>query len=150
MGDVIPFRPRRARLPAGPARLTAREQALLDAVEAGGDRAAVLRAAGPLLQWMGHEHGCIVMRRGMPEEPRAIAAAILALSRALAAARREAGRSDRPLDTFGAYLGQDRLAWFEDGYGGATGLAVPVGVDAEALAAFIASRFRGQARGRPG
>ncbi len=47
----------------------------------------------------------------------------------------------RTYPTFGVYFGRRQLAWFEDGYSGTTGLAVPNETNAADLAAFVRPRI---------
>ena len=147
MGEVVAFKAPSARAAPAPA-ATIEELAVIAAVEGGGDRAAVMDAAAPLLERLNLHYGFAVMRRGLPEEPGSLANALLLLSRSLAALDPIASALQRPrTGAFGVYFGEERLAWFEDGYGGETGLAVPPGIGVRELAAFVAMRL---ARGRRG
>lgn len=142
MGEVIPFRAPAVRRPPWSAAYRAampEELAVIAAVESGGGHADMLAAAGPLLGRLNVDYGFAVMRRGLPEEPGALANALLLLSRALAAIGPGTGR--RPAGAYGVYFGRSPLAWFEDGYGGETGLAVPTGIGVAELAAFIEARL---------
>lgn len=156
MGAVIPFEPRgRARTTARPTGRQASEQDAasrnggaeqappVSAAGDGGDCAAILAAAVPLLRRCSAVCGLTVMRTGLPDDPARLRAGLLQLSRA--AALIEARLHGQPASAaFGVYLGQPRLAWFEDGYGGATGLAVPLDASPEAITDFVGARLAGQ------
>jgi hypothetical protein len=144
LGVVLPFRPRTAQLAdRGGETISAdiaSEQAVMVAVSTGCDRRGVLDAAAPLLEQCRDRYGFTVMRDGLPRDPDQLADALLTLARGLALLQAEFG--DRPFRTYGVYFGHKELAWFEDGYGGANALAVPVDVDASTLARFVKPRLQ--------
>lgn len=115
-------------------------QAVLAAVRGGCDWRGVLNAAGPLLERCRDRYGFAVMRAGLPRDPVVLADALLTLARGLEDLEARLG-SRRPLRTYGVYLGQSRLAWLDDGYGCAAGLALPPGVDPAELARFLSVRL---------
>jgi hypothetical protein len=80
------------------------------------------------------------MRDGLPNEPAILGRALLELSRGLSMLDAEM-RAPRTYPTFGVYFGRRQLAWFEDGYSGTTGLAVPSETEADDLAAFVRPRI---------
>jgi hypothetical protein len=141
MGVIIPFaetkRAKSARLlpDAGNDHL-----AITDAVHAGTDQLGVLVAARPLLERCRDRYGFVVMRDGLPKEPAILGRALLELSRGLSMLDAEMG-APRTYPTFGVYLGRRQLAWFEDGYSGTTGLAVPCETEGADLAAFVRPRI---------
>jgi hypothetical protein len=128
MGNVIPFRLRAACVAASkplnaPSGCTTEaERAVKAAVDSGGDRRAVMAAATPLTDECRDRYGFTIMLDGMPSSPAALADALITLTRGLALLEAEFGR---PFWTFGVYFGQEKLTWFDDGYGGSTALAVP-------------------------
>jgi hypothetical protein len=65
---------------------------------------------------------------------------LLELSRGLSSLDAEMG-APRTYPTFGVYFGRQQLAWFEDGYSGTTGLAVPNDTAAAEIAAFVRPRI---------
>jgi len=143
MGEVVQFiaRARGAgRLAAVQPARRPDSTALLGALGEGTDQRALLEAAKPLLEELRDRYGFSVMRRGLPTEPEALSAALLTLADALAELDVQVG-GRRPLGAYGVYLGQAALTWFEDGYGGTTGLAVPNGIEPAALARFIRARI---------
>lgn len=146
MGEVIPFerlaRPgwrwldngsRAAPDPLMAIRAAARTGRLDDVVE----------ASRPLLRAF-NRSGFAVMRSGLPSEPEVLVDALATLASAIALL--DSSGSRRPT-SIGVYLGRPALAWFEDGYGGATGLGVPSGTTPTALAAFVTARFPSVAAG---
>ena len=80
------------------------------------------------------------MRDGLPQEPASLGRALLQLFRGLCMLDAEMA-APRIYPTFGVYFGRRHLAWFEDGYSGTTALAVPDGVKAAELAAFVRPRI---------
>jgi hypothetical protein len=144
MGVVLPFITRplmRGKSTAGqvvPA--IGAEQAVLAVVREKADRGAVLAAAEPLLQRVRDRYGFAVMHDGLPEEPEALATALVGLLRGLTLLDSDIGQR-RALSTFGVYFGHRELAWFDDGYGGSTALAVPDRVLPDDLARFVRPRL---------
>jgi hypothetical protein len=143
MGIIIPFAEiKRAKSP-----LTAPlfpdagndYQVITDAVCAGTDQLGVLVAARQLLERCRDRYGFVVMRHGLPKEPAILGRALLELSRGLSILDAEMG-APRTYPTFGVYFSRRQLAWFEDGYSGATGLAVPTETEAVDLAEFVRPR----------
>jgi hypothetical protein len=96
----------------------------------------VLNAAKPLLRHCRDQFGFTVMRGSIPSDPGVLTSCVLALTQALALLESEIGPC-RSKKNFGVYFGRDELSWFEDGYGGNTGLAVPNDIDAKSLAEFV-------------
>jgi hypothetical protein len=96
----------------------------------------VLVAVKPLLRHCRDQFGFTVMRGSMPSDPGVLAACVLALTQALKLLEAEMGPC-RSKSNYGVYFGRDELSWFEDGYGGTTGLAVPHDIDAKRLADFV-------------
>jgi hypothetical protein len=146
VGDVLPFdiRQRRSSVRAETSRhqqeLSDARIALRMAVEHGLDQPGVLAAAAPLIDHCIDRYGFVIMSRGLPVDPAMLSRAVLTLLDALV--RVDAGLgSCRPSTNYGVYFGGHALDWFEDGYSGCTGLAVPDDVDAVALAAFIGPRL---------
>jgi hypothetical protein len=145
MGVVIPFErraPKRASTTHGGTQRAGNlsEQSVLATVSDGGDQAAVLAAAAPLLDHCRDRYGFTVMRDGLPSAPEALADAFITLSRGLALLGAEFG--GRSIQTYGVYFGFKELAWFEDGYGGMNALAVPPDVNAADIAQFVGPRLR--------
>ena len=144
MGVVLPFTPRpTARTAATTARWEKAvqiERTVQTIAQTGADRAAVLAAAEPLMVWVRHRYGFAVMRDGLPEDPDVLATALVGLLRGLMVLDADVGRR-RALSTFGVYFGRETLAWFDDGYGGSTALAVPNDVDPAELARFVRPRL---------
>jgi len=144
LGVVIHFAEiRRAKLAARaqpPAEAGDDEQAIVHAVSAAFDQAGVLAAARPLLDRCRDRYGFVVMRDGLPREPAMLGRALLELHRALCDLD-AAMAAPRTYPTFGVYFGHSRLTWFEDGYSGCTGLAVPNDTKAADLAAFVRPRI---------
>jgi hypothetical protein len=143
MGVIIPFAIKRAKSPLS-ALLFADagndHRAIIDSVHAGTDQLGVLLAARPLLDRCRDRYGFVVMRDGLPKEPAILGHALLALFRGLSMLDAEMG-APRTYPTFGVYFGRRQLAWFEDGYSGATGLAMPNETEAADLAAFVRPRI---------
>jgi len=140
MGVIIPFAEiKRAKSPLS-APLFADYRAITDAVNAGTDQLGVLEAARPLLERCRDRYGFVVMRDGLPKEPAILSRALLELSRGLSMLDAEMG-TPRTYPTFGVYFSCRQLAWFEDGYSGTTGLAVPNDTAAADLAAFVRPRI---------
>jgi hypothetical protein len=144
MGVIIPFAEiKRAKSPLS-APLFADGgndyRAITDAVHAGTDQLGVLVAARTLLERCRDRYGFVVMRDGLPREPAILGRALLALSRGLSMLDAEMA-APRTYPTFGVYFGRRQLAWFEDGYSGTTGLAVPSETEAADLAAFVRPRI---------
>lgn len=155
MGVVIPFEPRarlRAHVADRPADLPAdlpadglgaRTSKAALREDAGSDE--VLAAAGPLIRLCRDRYGFTIMRDGLPSDPDVLGSALLNFSLGLALLEPEL--AGRPASgNFGVYLGRPDLSWFEDGFGGMTGLAVPADVDPEALAYFVRPRLKGARR----
>lgn len=144
MGIVIPFAEiKRTKLSASgqPLPLAGdNERATIDAMRVAIHQLDVLAAAGPLLDRCRDQYGFVVMRDGMPQEPMILGRALLELYRGLSTLDAEM-RAPRTYPTFGVYFGRARLAWFEDGYSGTTGLAVPDDIYAADLAAFVRPRI---------
>jgi hypothetical protein len=113
---------------------------ITDAVRAGTDQLGVLEAASPLLDRCRDRYGFVVMRDGLPRDPVILSRALLELSHGLSMLDAEMG-APRAYPTFGVYFGRRHLAWFEDGYSGTTGLAVPSETKAADLAAFVRPRI---------
>ena len=147
MGVVIAFVPRVQRRETVQSEVAEQpgtaeaEAAVMAAVRDGGGVAEVLAAAGPLITLCRERSGFAVTSGSLPAEAEALASALVNLSRGLALLETELG-GRRPTRNFGVYLGRPDLSWFEDGYGGMTGLAVPVDVDPTALAYFVRPRLR--------
>lgn len=144
MGVIIPFaeiRRAKSRSSAPALADTGNDHlAIADAVRAGADQLGVLTAARPLLDRCRDRYGFIVMRDGLPTEPEILCRALLELSRGLSTLDAEMG-APRTYPMFGVYFGRRQLAWFEDGYSGTTGLAVPSETEAADLAAFVRPRI---------
>lgn len=136
MGVVIPFA-KRADVPAGAAATFG--TVIFDAIRAGGDQARVMAAARPLLDRCRDRYGFVVMLDGLPRDPQILGRALVELFRGLTTLDIEMG-APRTYPTFGVYFGRRRLAWFEDGYSGDTGLAVPNDIKAADLACFVRPR----------
>lgn len=155
MGIVIPFAAiNRAESP-GTAQTFAvsfDEDAVAHAIVAAVGLPAVLAAARPLLDRCRLRYGFVVMSDGLPDQPTTLSRAFLQLYRGLSMLDAEMA-APRTYPTFGVYLGRQQLTWFEDGYSGTTGLAVPDGIPGDndvgglALAASRMCRWRRQ-RGR--
>jgi hypothetical protein len=144
MGDVVPFISRAGKRVAAAYVVAAEVDGAEQAVRAAApsqDQYAVLTAAGPLLERVRDRYGFAVMRDGLPADPDALATALVTLLRGLSLLDGELGPG-RCLSTFGVYFGGERLAWFDDGFGDATGLTVPEGVDPAELARFVRPRIR--------
>ena len=145
MGVVIPFAEiKRAKLLAGAQPLTPAdsEQATAQAISVAADQPGVLAAARPLLDRCRDRYGFVLMRDGLPQDPAILGRALLELFRSLSMLDAEMG-APRTYPTFGVYFGRAGLAWFEDGYSGTTGLAVPNSTKAADLAAFVRPRLAG-------
>lgn len=144
MGVIIPFAEiKRAKSPlSAPLFADAGNDhlAITDAVHAGTDQLGVLVAARPLLDRCRDHYGFVVMRDGLPKEPAILGRALLELSCGLSMLDAAMG-APRIYPTFGVYFGRRQLAWFEDGYSGTTGLAVPSEIEAADLAAFVGPRI---------
>ena len=145
MGVVLPFR----RPPKGLATDrrgaahtldNAVELGLTRAVRDGCDRRGILAAAKPLLDRCRDRYGFVVMRDGLPKEPAILGRSLMELSRGSSMLDAEMG-APRTYPMFGVYFGRRQLAWFEDGYSGTTGLAVPSETEAADLAAFVRPRI---------
>ena len=143
MGVVIPFAEIKRSKAVGIAQPQAivvdHERAITDALGAGTDAPGILAAARPLLELCRDRYGFVVMREGLPTEPEALCRALIELARGLTMLD-AAMAAPRTYPTFGVYFGRKQLAWFEDGYSGATGLAVPNNAVAADLAAFVRPR----------
>ena len=143
MGAIIPFAEmKRAKLLAGaqPSTPADREQATAQAIGTALDQSKGLAAARPLLDRCRDRYGFVVMRDGLPNEPATLSSALLELFRGLSMLNSDMS-APRTYPAFGVYFGRPRLAWFEDGYGGETGLAVPISTKAADLAAFVRPRL---------
>jgi hypothetical protein len=144
MGVIIPFeqiKSAKSPLRAPPfADATSDHLAITAAVQAGADQLGVLLAASRVLERCRDRYGFVVMRDGLPKEPTVLGRALLELSRGLSALDAEMG-APRTYPTFGVYFGRQQLVWFEDGYSGTTGLAVPNEIKAADLAAFVRPRI---------
>ena len=143
MGVIIPFAEIKRAKPPLSAPLFADSdndhRAITDAVH-GTHQLGVLVAARPLLERCRDRYGFVVMRDGLPKERAILGRALLELSRGLSMLDAEMG-APRTYPTFGVYFGRRQLAWFEDGYSGTTGLAVPSETEAADLAAFVRPRI---------
>ncbi|MDX2259827.1 MAG: hypothetical protein NW205_13050 [Hyphomicrobiaceae bacterium] len=147
MGIVIQF-PVSARSAGSAA--TARGAALgsgslrgaVEAAAGAGSRSEVLSAARPLIAECRERFGFSVMADGLPTDGRTLATAILSLHAALEDLAKAPGVSLPIYPGFGVYFGRRRPGWFEDGYGGQSGLAVPNEVDPAQLAALVGNRLR--------
>lgn len=143
MGVVIPFADlKRAKLIASAQPLAAvgdDERASADAIRAAVDQSGVLAAARPLLARCRDRYGFVIMHDGLPNAPAILGRVLLELSYGLTMLDAEM-RVPRTYPTFGVYFGRRQLGWFEDGYSGATGLAVPNDTKAADLAAFVRPR----------
>ena len=155
MGIVIPFTPRRSAngtgraVPVGGVQLDATqfdaEQAVHDALAGGGDRYDVLDAAGELMALCRDRYGFTVMQDGLPRDPGVLADTLVGLMRGLALMQGEFDRG--PLvPGLPVCFGQPALAFVRDGRDAATRLAIPDGVDAAELAAFLRPRLQRTAR----
>jgi hypothetical protein len=144
MGVIIPFAEiKRAKLPLSAPLFAVADndhRAITDAVHAGTDQLGVLVAARPLLERCRDRYGFVVMRNGLPKQPAILGRALLELSRGLSMLDAEMA-APRTYPTFGVYFGRRQIAWFEDGYSGRTGLAVPSETEAADLAAFVRPRI---------
>ncbi len=136
MGDVLQFKPRRVGKGSD---FIAIEQAVTLAAADAKSRVDVLRAATPLIEQCRDRFGFTLMRSGLPDDPRILIEALLALYRGLRLVGPLVGA--RPSQAFGVYLGQAELRWFDDGYSGTTGLAVPNRVEPQVLADFLRPRL---------
>ena len=143
MGEVIEFRPKVRRADGALGALQA-DVAAVEAV-AGGTR-AVLQAAEPLFERLSRDFGFTVMRRGLPDDPSALVAALALLSQCATSLAVEFGVG-RPFANVGVYFTSDLLAWFDDGYGEETALSVPLTVTARELTAFIRAHVVGRRKG---
>ena len=148
MGVIIPFETRTTRRAIARGRASREvetidvEMALMAAMRDGRDSCGILVAAGPLLERCRDRYGFTVMQPGLSPDPEVLAGALLTLARGLALLEVEFGHCRPYYRSYGVYFGQQELAWFEDGYGGNAGLAVPVEIDATALAGFLRPRIR--------
>src|SRR5262245_10181703 len=144
MGVIIPFAEIKRTKPRSTAPLFADvdndHRAITDTAHSGTDQLGVLVAARPLLERCRDRYGFVVMRDGLPKAPAILGRALLELSRGLSMLDAEMG-APRTYPTFGVYFGRRQLAWFEDGYSGMTGLAVPSETEAADLAAFVRPRI---------
>jgi hypothetical protein len=118
---------------------------ITDAGRARTDQLGVLEAARPLLAQCRDRYGFVVMRDGLPKEPAILDRALLELYRGLSMLDAEMG-APRTYPTFGVYFGRRQLTWFEDGYSGTTGLAVPNEINSTDLAAFVRPRVAARLR----
>ena len=144
MGVVISFAEiKRAKLHAS-AQLFAvagdHEREITGAIQAGTDARGILEAARQLLDLCRDRYGFVVMRDGLPDEPAVLARALIELGRGLAMVDAEM-QAPRTYPQFGVYFGRRQLVWFEDGYSGETGLAVPDEIEAADLAGFLRPRI---------
>lgn len=138
MGIIIPF-VKRTRV-SNSAAAAFDVAVLIDAIRAAGDQAAVMAAARPLLDRCRNRYGFVVMLDGLPRDPMILGDAIVQVFHGLTMLDIEMG-APRTYPTFGIYLGRRHLTWFEDGYSGTTGLAVPNDIKAADLAAFVHPRI---------
>lgn len=147
MGIVIPFSPRSKDEAAPPARppVDAGANATAATGQDRADQAAVLTAARTLIERCHTRYGFVVMRDGLPTDPARLAKALTELHRGLSMLDGEL-RLPRTYPVFGVYFGGPSLGWFEDGYGGLSGLSVPDDIDAATLAAFLRPRLTTPAR----
>lgn len=135
MGEVIQFEPRRRqRREAG---ASAEERAVLAALEAGGDRRAVLDAAAPLLDRLSRS-GLTVMWPGLPRDPATLVDALLLAAQVATSLRAE--RLRLRTGRFGIQFGGATLGWFDDGYGEASGLSLPLDASPGEVAELIRER----------
>jgi hypothetical protein len=148
MGEVIPLdtRAKRRAIEGRGAANTLNsadaELALITAARDGCDKRGILASASPLLEQCRDRYGFTVMQSGLPHSPEVLVCALLTLARALRPLDAELG-GRRPFWAYGVYfVEQQELSWFEDGYGGTTGLAVPIGIDGAELTRFVQQRFR--------
>jgi hypothetical protein len=145
MGIVIPFERRAQKRTAAREdpghELNAIDAVLKAAARDGCARREILIAARPLLEQCRDRYGFTVMRTGLPTAPDVLGTALLTLARGLRPLDEELG-GRRPCWAYGVYFSeQERLSWFEDGYGRMTGLAVPIDVDAVDLTRFVRQRI---------
>jgi hypothetical protein len=118
------------------------ELALIAAVRDRRDRRCIMAAARPLLERCRVRYGFTVMRAGLPRTTEVFARALLTLARGLRPLDAELC-GGRPFWAYGVYFSeQQELAWFQDGYGSASGLAVPIGIDAAELTRFVQQRIQ--------
>jgi hypothetical protein len=113
--------------------------AVAAALHTAGSQLAALHAAKPLLDECRDRFGFVLMRDGLPDEPILLARSILELYKGLCSLDTTMG-VPRTYPSYGVYLGRSALAWFEDGYSGETGLAVPFDTTAADIASFIIPR----------
>lgn len=142
MGVVVSFEEKKRGRPLTDSLANANdgERVVAAAMHAATNQLDVMKAARPLLDRCRDRYGFVVMRDGLPQEPDVLVRALLNLSRGLAVLDLEM-EIPRTYPTFGVYFGRRRLGWFEDGYSGTTGLAVPNDTEALALASFVRSRI---------
>jgi hypothetical protein len=82
------------------------------------------------------------MQSGLPSAPEVLASALLTLILGLRPLDRDL-RGNRPNWVYGVYFSdKQELSWFEDGYGSASGLAVPIGIEPIELTRFVQRRIR--------
>ena len=136
MGIVLPF-PAKARLEAIAA--DAIEQALVEAIGTGDDRAALVLAAEPLLARCRDRYGFVVLRDGLPPDDAALTDSLLTLSRALSRLDPIIGRRI-PTWVFGVRFTGERLTWVNDD--GTTLIDVPIGTNPADLWGFVSERVR--------
>ena len=143
MGIVVPFTDfKRTRSFAGATQACSSGpelSAITTALRASGDTSAVLRTAKPLLDQCRDRYGFVLMRDGLPQDPKLCSRSLLELYQGLCLLDTAMG-APRTYPSYGVYLGRPALAWFEDGYSGETGLAVPNDVSAAQIASYIAPR----------
>ena len=145
MGVILPFKPRAAQQNfASPEAATdvdmfKAEQTIRAARHEGYDVRTTMAAAQPLLDLCRERYGFTVMRDGLPDEPEALVDAFLNLSQSLCQLDTDVG-DHHPRWNYGVYFGQQKLSWFEDGYGEMSALAVPHDIDVAELTEFIRSR----------
>ena len=147
MGVILPFKPREPQRTVALSRATTEvsmvdaEQTLHAAMDDGSDSSATLAVAQPLLDLCSNLYGFTVMQDGLPSRPEELARVLRTLARTLRQLEVDID-GPRPVWNFGVYFGQQELAWFEDGYGSMSGLAVPNEIDADELEEFIQPRIK--------
>jgi hypothetical protein len=136
MGVVVPFPGKLQRETIGP---DAVEQAVVDAIGTGADRATLVMAAGPLLARCRDRYGFVVLRDELPPDDAALAESLLTLSWALKRLDPIIG-GHLPTWVFGVRFCGSRLAWISED--GTTLIDVPFSTDPAALAGFVSERVR--------
>ncbi len=121
------------------------ESAIAEAIRSASDQSSALSAARPLLDICRNRYGFSVMQNGLPRQPEALSHILLELYRSLLILDEEM-HPPRTYPAFGVYFGYRKLAWFEDGYSGETGLAMPLNTKAAELAAFMRPRVARRSR----